>query len=413
MRILLIADNCSIKMGGEAILAYHYFRLLKKNNRDVKLLVHGRNKAELKELFLKYTEDIFYVEDTKLQAWLWKTGSNLPQRVSDVTFYFLISLLTNIRMKMKAKELVEKHNIDIIHQPIPVSPKAPSFIYNLGSPVIIGPMNGGMEFPEAFKGMVKFAEKISYRIAKALANIMNLLIPGKRKSDLLLCANERTKDALPKAINRNQVKILVENGVDLSLWEKNKSDNHSNSLEFTFIGRLVDWKGVDYLLKAFKIVAEKTSIKLNIIGDGREKNSLENKAVNYKIRDKVRFWGFVDQKKIPEILKKSRALILPSLYECGGAVILEAMALELPVIATKWGGPVDYLDEECGILVEPDSKEGFINGLAEAMRKLANDEALAKKMGKSGRKKIEEYYDWNKKIEFIINYYRDVFKKHL
>jgi glycosyltransferase involved in cell wall biosynthesis len=79
------------------------------------------------------------------------------------------------------------------------------------------------------------------------------------------------------------------------------------------------------------------------------------------------FRRLVSQADCARKLTRSDALVLPSMYECGGSVVLEAMAMEVPVIATAWGGPADYLDPSCGILVEPYSKESFVDDLSLAL----------------------------------------------
>ncbi len=98
-------------------------------------------------------------------------------------------------------------------------------------------------------------------------------------------------------------------------------------------------------------------------------------------------------------------LILPTLLESGGAVLLEAMAVGLPVIATKWGGPAEYVDDSCGILVPPDSRESLIAGLADAMERLARDPELRHRMGEAGRRKIQRFYTWDAKIDRILDFY--------
>ena len=98
-------------------------------------------------------------------------------------------------------------------------------------------------------------------------------------------------------------------------------------------------------------------------------------------------------------------LVLPSLYECGGAVVLEAMAVGLPVIASNWGGPADYLDADCGILVSPKSRAQFVDDLGAAMLKLAGDAELRMKMGRAGRRRVEECFDWERKVDRILEIY--------
>ena len=100
--------------------------------------------------------------------------------------------------------------------------------------------------------------------------------------------------------------------------------------------------------------------------------------------------------------------MLPSIYECGGAVVLEAMAMGLPVIATRYGGPLDYLDGGAGLLVDPSSPKDFVAGLADAMVRLATSSSLREELSVRGRRRIEERYDWERKIDRIIGIYRDV-----
>ena len=84
------------------------------------------------------------------------------------------------------------------------------------------------------------------------------------------------------------------------------------------------------------------------------------------------------------------------------------MAMSKAVIATNWGGPPEYLDSSCGILVNPDTEEKFIKGLEAALFKLTESKETAELMGKNGRKKVEENFDWDKKADKIISYYKTV-----
>jgi glycosyltransferase involved in cell wall biosynthesis len=99
---------------------------------------------------------------------------------------------------------------------------------------------------------------------------------------------------------------------------------------------------------------------------------------------------------------------LPSLFECGGAVVLEAMAMGKPVIATHWGGPADYLDSSCGILVNPINYAGLVDGFASAMETLITDVDYAKSLGTAGREKAIRNFNWERKIDEMIGIYRTV-----
>jgi glycosyltransferase involved in cell wall biosynthesis len=124
------------------------------------------------------------------------------------------------------------------------------------------------------------------------------------------------------------------------------------------------------------------------------------------LKSVVTFSGFRTQQDCAERLKNADVLVLPSLFECGGAVVLEAMAVGLPVIATAWGGPLDYLDETCGILVAPDSREALVGGFATGMKTLAQSPELRTRMGEAGYARARQYFDWQRKIDQILELYQ-------
>lgn len=89
-------------------------------------------------------------------------------------------------------------------------------------------------------------------------------------------------------------------------------------------------------------------------------------------------------------------------------MVLEAMAAGLPVIATAWGGPLDYLDEGCGILVNPSSREALISGFSDGIVKLAKCPALRESMGQAGHERARSQFDWERKIDQIMELYASV-----
>jgi len=126
------------------------------------------------------------------------------------------------------------------------------------------------------------------------------------------------------------------------------------------------------------------------------------------VAGKIHFAGWLSQADCAPLLKAHDVLVLPSVWECGGAVVLEAMACAKPVIATAWGGPLDYLDEHCGILVPPTSPAALVSGLADAMAALAADPALRARLGAAGRRRIEAHFDWRAKTARMLEIYASV-----
>jgi glycosyltransferase involved in cell wall biosynthesis len=348
-----------------------------------------------------------FVPDTRAHRWLERVRKWLPTRLQFFTVGFLSRLLSQSIARKLARQLVAENRIHVVHQPTPVSPKESSLMHSLGAPVIIGPMNGGMTFPPGF--VAEGAEDAARftRVGRRLSGAFNWLIPGKREAAVLLVANPRTQAAL-NIRPRGQIIELVENGVDLSLWKPGeRSGTAGDPTQFVFIGRLETWKGTDMLLDAFARMSARNA-RLEIIGDGVPRAALEAQANQLGIAGRVTFSGFMPQQQVAQHLSESDVLVLPSVYECGGAVVLEAMACAQPVIAVAWGGPKDYLDNTCGVLIEPNSHEQVVADLTVAMDRLANDPEERRMLGDAGRRRAAELFDWERKIDRILEIYKTV-----
>ncbi len=425
LRLLIVAEHASAQFGGEAALPLHYFRVFRQRGMAVWLVTHARRRAELTELFADETR-IRYIEDTRLHRLMHRLSSRLPSRIAYFTLGFVSRLSTQLSQRRVLKGLIAAEGIDVVHQPMPVSPREPSMLFGFGVPVIIGPMNGGMDYPPGFRRQRGLAERLLFGAGKQVSGVLNRLMPGKRQADLLLVANERTRQALPKGVSPH-VQQVVENGVDLSLWrpatvprpERSQKLEPSALTRFVYMGRLVDWKSVDILLHAFKAASLRANIRLVIIGDGVERPRLQTLAASLHPGENqapgegsVCFTGWLSQRACAEELAAADCLVLPSILECGGAVVLEAMSMSKPVIATAWGGPLDYLDPSCGVLVPPESPERLRAGFADAMVRLAQSPAERESMGRAGRAKVLSEYDWEIKADQILGLYRTVCRHH-
>jgi glycosyltransferase involved in cell wall biosynthesis len=166
------------------------------------------------------------------------------------------------------------------------------------------------------------------------------------------------------------------------------------------------FKGVDVLLKAIRKL-EIGNWKLEIVGDGDLRPEYEKLARELGISDKVEFAGRVEDDKLPSYYQNSDVFVLPSVNqgEAFGLVLLEAMACGVPVIASDLPGVRRvFKDGKQGLLAKP----GDIDDLAEKIKIILGDENLAKKMGKEGRKLVEEKYTWEKVGERLDRVYKVV-----
>lgn len=411
LKILIVAPNASSKFGGEAFLPLKYFELLSLRGHDVRLITHARNRDSLSQTFPHLGDRIEYIEDSAIHRLVWRMFGVLPARPRDVLTGAILTTLTERAQATLIRGHVRAGHVEVIHQPIPVSPKQPSAVHGFGVPVVIGPMNGGMTYPKGYSDHESALSARTVAAGRVIAKAMNRVIPGKRKAAVLLVANQRTRAALP--VSHSQVIDLVENAVDLRTWSTpvpRQRRAKDAPFRLVYIGRLVGWKCVDITLAAIaKARSAGVDATLDILGDGQDARTLQDQAA--ALGANVRFHGFQPQAFCAEMLAASDALILNSIWECGGAVVLEAMALGLPVIASDWGGPADYLDPSCGILVHPEPRADFVDRIAAAIQRLAEDPDLCLAMGAAGAAKVRKEFDWQGKIDRIEAIYSDAVAK--
>lgn len=401
LNILIVCEHASNVYGGEAMLPLNYFRLLSTYpNNQVYLITHARVKASIEQLTDIKQDHVFYMPDTKLHQVLNKYSVLLPDRISILTFGFLMHLLTQFYQWKLARKIVKTKNINILHEPAPVSAVLPSVMFCLGVPVVIGPMNGGMTFPPAFNTMAGRFERVLYRLTRVLSTVFNILIPGKFFANILLVANQRTKDALPK-LRLGQVLEIVENGV-FSVVDVPKKVQVKPITDVLYVGRLVDWKAVDIAIDAINTC--KSNVKLTILGDGPLKNELVQYAKKLA-PNQIVFAGMVPHEKTNQYYDEADIFILPSIRECGGAVVLEAMSRGLPAIVTAWGGPADYITNETGFLIEPKSRAYMIEQFALAIDRLAQQPNLRYEIGQAAINRVKQHFMWDKKIQNMMQVY--------
>ncbi|MCX6731769.1 MAG: glycosyltransferase family 4 protein [Candidatus Parcubacteria bacterium] len=196
---------------------------------------------------------------------------------------------------------------------------------------------------------------------------------------------------------------VVPNGVNVEKFKSQISNLKSNDDKILItVSRLVKKNAVGDIIEALKFLPE--NIKLWIIGNGPKEKNLKSQISNLKINDRVKFFGEVSQNDLPKYLSQADIFVRPSLSEGLGTAFLEAMAVGLPVIATRVGGIPDFLkDNETGLFCEINNPKS----IAEKVKILLENEGLRNKIITNAKKMVIENYDW----DLIAGKMKKIFKK--
>lgn len=224
----------------------------------------------------------------------------------------------------------------------------------------------------------------------------------------IIALNTAVKDHLV-AMGANEDKIsVIPNAIDTRLF----SPNRRNLLEtkwrisrpvILFVGRLVEDKGIKYLLLAFsEVVKAIPDAKLVIVGKGPQEQELRQLQESLGLAH-VFFIGAVETKLMPNIYAGCDVLVLPSIHEPFGNVVVEAMATGRPVIGSYVGGMKDTIVHEVtGYHVQPRSSQQISKYLTD----LLEDEYLRKRLGENARIRVLKHYDQELLIEKVERIYQ-------
>jgi len=168
---------------------------------------------------------------------------------------------------------------------------------------------------------------------------------------------------------------------------------------FLFVGALKPIKNIPRILEAYALFLKKTGRDIPFLlagGDLWSDKGIEPTIKRFGLEKKVRFLGFVPQKKLVTLYQRALVFISPALWEGFGLTLVEAMACGCPVIAGNTGAQPEVVGKG-GILIDPKN----VSEIALAMEKLAGDENLRRKISQDGLKQAKRF-SWEKFGEKII-----------
>lgn len=396
-KIAIACQNASFRMGGEAAIPLRFFKEFRALGHDPLLLTHARVEDELRSILSpSELSRVVFFPDRAIHRWIYKFGKLFPSAPREAFIYPVIAFLCDLEQRKSLKEKIQADEIDLVFQPTPISPKAVSPFYNLGAPVFFGPLNGAMNYPPGFRKQEGEITRFFLSAGRSFANLLHHIIPGKKNAAAIFVSNPRTLENLPSAARNTHARRSFDATIDAERWAGVNQNPEAPPDFFICVGRLADWKAFHLTIKAAHLVGPHA--KLTIVGDGPERPRLERIAKEGPAE--IRFAGFVPHEELVKLYPGAIAQAHPALREAGGNACLEALAAGAPVIAARWGGAMDVIEDGVdGILIDPIDEEHFIAAMADAMRALLADPERARAMGAAGRARVLSAFGWRQKAQ--------------
>ena len=244
----------------------------------------------------------------------------------------------------------------------------------------------------AYSGLASLAYRWADRLARPLTTVTICVSENERAAGIRArtCSGERT--------------VVIRNAVPLDGASRARHDRARPLL--VAVGRLKAPKDFLTLVHALRLLPP-GSFEALIVGDGPDRPRLEAEIRRLHLGDGVRLTG--ERHDVPDLLSAADAFVLSSNSEGLPVSVLEAMAAELPVVASRVGGlPELVVDGETGLLVEP----GDPNALAAALERLVGDQDLRRRLGAAGRARAEAHFDPESFARAHVNLYAAELGRH-
>ena len=407
LKVLISAYACEPHKGSEPSVGWKWVKQIAKF-AEVWVITRANNREVIEEELKRNSDPNLHFVYVDLPKWVrfWKKGQRGVR-----TYYHL----WQFAVFLKARQIAKKIKFDIAHHITFVNDWMPSALSLLHIPFIWGPLGSHPPVPWVFlpnkRAKILEVGRLTIQNAFRFVNPFFYLTIIRTRYIVTISKSISFKypfKLFPEHKFFYQPAIAVDSFLTEIRKDKDNDNKDNNIIEVITVGRLIYIKGFHLALEAFALAyRQHRNIRLTIIGDGMEKNNLVNLTKKLKIDDFVEFTGNISRNDVLDRMVDSDIFLFPS-FEGGGMVVLEAMASGVPVVCLDYGGPGEMVTDKCGIKVKPVTPEQTVKDLSDALLKLANDPDLRKKLGSAGKRRAKEYYNWEKKGEFIQKVYQSV-----
>lgn len=294
------------------------------------------------------------------------------------------------RARKLVRGIISSRKVDLIHHITWGTVRFPSFLGNLGVPFVMGPLGGGDTAPLHFYEDLPLRSRL-FEAARSLSLAWVRVDPlaklGPRSAALVLCRTRQTLEIFPDSI-RAKAAIVADVGcppINLASRRNRSHAGGTSAVQMLFAGRLLGLKGLSMAVGAVAgLRAAGFDVSLDIAGDGPLRPFLRRKIAGLGLGAHVRLLGSLPRDQLLHRYGEADLFLFPSLHDSGGTVVLEALSRGLPVICLDLGGPQNFIDESCGVVVKTAgrSRSEVERALAEAIAAILKKPGELKRLSK-------------------------------
>jgi glycosyltransferase involved in cell wall biosynthesis len=333
--------------------------------------------------------------------WIFK-NSYTSQVLTAFSYPFSIAFEWKAWRRLRARIMAGEFDVVLRLMPIvAVLPSPFAFFLRMGPiPFVVGPINGGLPWPQGFSQADNQKEWIS-----RLRNLYRFLPFSRstyRNAAAIMAASSQTYAEF--AQYREKLFFVPENGISRSLCSHSATVSDRNGkLQLIFAGALVPCKALDLGLRAAAPLLRKGLASFTVVGDGPERSRLEHLTKSLGIDAAVSFCGFLSHEDTLKRLQSADVLVFPSVRDFGGGVVFEALAAGAVPIVADYGGPGDIVHSEVGRKVQLTNEHDVTSQLEKILFSFAQQRDLVDRLREQGICYAHGRLSWEAKAESVTH----------
>lgn len=415
LRILVLAQRANPDYICGPLIAYSQAQALARLH-DVSLVVDASNEEAVtrKQGALKTVEVVRMPWLDRIHAWsidrVFKHNYNNQLLQAFMRPY---SILFEWQAWRQMRTRIRNGEFDVVLRLLPVSMISLSpfgfFVRNGPVPFLVGPINGGLPWPPGFE-QAKIQNKW---VASGLRALYPFLPFGRstyRRAAAIMAGSSHTYAEL--SAHREKLFFLPENGIEISMCSMGtRSRTPGSKLKLIFVGSLIPLKACDLALRGAASLLRSGLATFTLVGDGPERNRLEQLAKSLGVEEQVLFRGWLRHGEAMQELQSADILLFPSIRDFGGGVVFEALAQGVVPIVSDFGGPGDTVHPEVGCKVALTNEADVVSQIEQILLNLVHDEGRLDQLRNRGVSYAREYLSWDAKARTLTTIMRWVLRQ--
>jgi glycosyltransferase involved in cell wall biosynthesis len=405
MRILISAYACSPYQGSEPGVGWGFVLALAKHH-DVWVIVE---EEKFRQDIEKWRRDHPEQERPIHFHFVRKRRNRILRKIWPPSYYYYYRKWHKDALAL-ARILHAEVGFDLAHQLTMVGFREPGYLWKLGVPFVWGPVGGMGVFPWRFLHKIGPLGALYYLGYNAfnLAQQRWLRRPrlaAKIAGSGLICA---TRENAAGALHRwgCSSHLICEVGLPNYPVTAPKPRVADEPLRIVWTGLHIPRKALNLGIEALAKLPASAKWELHVLGDGPRKQAWIRDARRLGIFDRCRFHGWIPRNEALSVMAQAHLMLITSLRDLTSTVTVEALAQGLPIICLDHCGFGDVVNENCGIKVPVTSPSATVCGLADAVRRVAEDEMLRQHLARGAIQRAQEFA-WEKKIDALSEIYAE------